>query len=129
MEWFERKRNFSKSRYEPNVPAIMVSFGKTRGESERVRFWLSSEFVKQARLQPGDKLQAGINDEGQLCLRRHPAGNAVSKSGSSKKGEASRGRSYVAFHVATFPQVVEWAKGQTARVWLYAIDEETHFRI
>ena len=128
MEWFEPKKSGGTCKPEPDAPAILVSFGRRNGEIERVRIRLSAEFVKQARLQSGDRLQAGIGSEGQLCLRRHPSGNAISGVGVSAGNSASNtGRPHVTFQSSSYPKVAEWAADFGDGVWVYATDQGSHF--
>lgn len=129
MQWFESKgRGNNRGNADPGRPAICISYGHRNGEVERVRFRLSTDFIKQARLQRGDRLQAGISDDGSLCLRRNPAGNAISGVGfASGKSEGNSGCPHVAFQQVTYPQVIEWALAQNKNIWIEVLDMGTHF--
>ena len=131
MEWLEGKKSGGTCKPEPDKPAILVSYGRRSGEIERVRIRLSDEFVKQARLQAGDRLQAGINDDGQLCLRRHPSGNAISGVGFSVgKSASNSGRPHVTFQAGSYPKVAEWARDSgIGDWWLLAEDQGAYFLV
>ena len=131
MEWFEPKKNGGACKPEPDKPAILVSYGRRNGTIERVRMRLSEEFVRQARLQAGDKLQAGLNDEGQLGLRRHPSGNAVSGVGFSVgKSAANSGRPHVVFQAGSYPKIIDWVRDSgVGDWWLLAEDQGAYFLV
>jgi hypothetical protein len=147
MQWFESKgRGNNQGNVDPGRPAIYISYGHRNAEVERVRFRLSADFIKQARLQRGDRLQAGISDcstaigfqplsqnpqnrrLGSLCLRRNPAGNAISGVGfANGKSEGNSGCPYVSFQQVTYPQVVQWALAQDKNIWIELLDMGEHF--
>lgn len=129
MEWLEGKKSGGGCLPEPSDSAILISYGRRNGEIERVRIRLSAELVKQARLQPGDKLQAGFDSQGELCFRRHPSGNAISGVGFSVgKSASNSGRPHVVFQAGSYPQVIEWTQKRVyENRWLHVVDHGSYF--
>ena len=97
----------------PSVPAVGVRIYLHGKDGRRVVLMLNDAFVKECRLQPGDRLQIGM-EANCIKLRRHPEGNAIvgrgfSESRDGKPSKISKATPYVSYNETSFPQVVEWA--------------------
>jgi hypothetical protein len=131
MEWLRPKRHTA-ARVDsgPKTPAVAIRIYKQNRQS-RVCLLLNSAFVKAARLQPGDRLEIGVEDA-LIALRRSEDGNTISGGGFSAKRESKprvgrdKSAPYVAFNELSFPKVFAWAKPRL-RQWVVMIDKGTHW--
>jgi hypothetical protein len=131
MEWLRPKRHATgRVNNGPKSPAVSVRIYR-QDQQCRVCLMLNAAFVKAARLQPGDRLEIGIEDA-LIALRRSEDGNTISGGGFSTKRESKprsgrdKSAPYVAFNEQSFPKVIAWAKPRL-RQWVVMIDKGTHW--
>jgi hypothetical protein len=127
MEWFEPKKQSGNGKPDPGFAAICISLVRSKGVTDRVRMRLSEDFIRRGRLQKGDKIQAGLSDDGSLLLRRNSVGNAICGTGFSDGESGSTGTPYVAFQISVYPAIMQWAELQPVNEWIQVIDMGTHF--
>jgi len=133
MKWLERKaKNGVRHGVSPSVPAVGVRVYMHHKEGQRMCFYLNKAFIKAARLQPGDRLAIGVDEDlGTVGLQRNADGNAISGKGWSMTPQgistkSSRATPFVNFGSNTFPDAFKWAESRHGR-WIVMHDKGTHW--